>query len=211
MKTEQMTVHEALAELKMLDSRIEKKIMNSCFAVACKKTNKKINGKLIEDYVKSAGEDYQSANDMINRRAAIRRALSNSNASTKVVIGGTEYSVAEAIEMKRSGVDMWRHLLAQLQTQYTYAKNECDTANRRAEDKADAQVSQLLGTKEKVATADVMSLRESLIEANKMEPVCMNKIEDAINELRDKIDKFMTEVDSKLSISNALTALTIEY
>ena len=40
MNTKTMTIHEALAELKMLDNRIEDKIMSTNFIVANKVSNK---------------------------------------------------------------------------------------------------------------------------------------------------------------------------
>lgn len=211
MKTEQMTVHEAMAELKMLDNRIDRKIEEAVFAIANKKSNNKIGGKPVSEFVADAGKAYQSVNDLINRRHAIRCALSKSNAETRVTVGGVSYSVAEVIEMKRSGVMLWKNLLIQMQTQYGAAKADCNRTNMRLDEKADQQVSAIYGTKEKVTTAEAMAMREAYIEANKMEPVVMDGLEKQIDELTAKIDQFMVEVDSKLSVSNALTTITIEY
>lgn len=49
MTTERMTVHEALAELKMLDKRITDKINRNSFCYAVKHNADKINGLSIED------------------------------------------------------------------------------------------------------------------------------------------------------------------
>lgn len=207
----QMTVHEALAELKTLDSRITHKIASSQFAIANKTTNKKIFGKTVEKFVEDANSDYQSITDLINRRQAIRRALSKSNAETRVTIGGTEYSVAEAIEMKRSGMTLWKELLDYLDAQYDTAKADCSRQNGTLDSKADAQVNTVFGTKEKVTTPEAMALREAYIEANRMEPVTIKDIEGKIKSIEERIAAFNVEVDSKLSVSNALTTITIEY
>lgn len=211
MTNEKMTIHEALAELKMLDNRITKKINESCFAVSNKCSNTKINGKPISAFIDKAEKSYQSINDMIRRRSAIRCALSKSNAETKVVINDVEYSVAEAIEMKRTGISMLRCLLEQLESQYGYSKNECSRNNMRVDENADKQVQAIYGTKEKVSTPEAMSMRQAYIEANKMEPVVLKDIEDRIDDIKQQIDKFVVAVDSKLSVSNALTVIEIEY
>lgn len=46
---EKMSVHKALAELKIIDSRIERSIDDAQFCVANKHSNEKINGIPVED------------------------------------------------------------------------------------------------------------------------------------------------------------------
>ena len=52
MTTEKMTVHKALAELKLLDDRIEKAIKEGVYCVANKHSNDKIGGVPIDEYIK---------------------------------------------------------------------------------------------------------------------------------------------------------------
>lgn len=101
MTTETMTIHKALCELKTLDSRIKKAIEGSVFVFANKHSNAKVSGKTISAYSDEVKSAYQSACDLIARRDAIKRAVTLSNATTKVTIGGQEYTIAEAIEMKK--------------------------------------------------------------------------------------------------------------
>lgn len=211
MKTEQMTVHEALAELKMLDTRVDRKINEASFAIGNKKTNKKIGGKTVAEYMADANAAYQSITDLIRRRQAIRSALSKSNAETHVTIAGVDYSVAEAIEMKRSGMSLWSELHQQMMIQYNAAKADCNRQNSNLDAKADQQVSAIFGTKEKVTTAEAMAMRDAYIEANRMEPVALECIEKKLAEIEDMMSAFAVEVDSKLSVSNALTTITINY
>lgn len=100
MTTETMTIHKALCELKTLDSRIKKAIEGSVFVFANKHSNAKVPGKTISAYSDEVKSAYQSACDLVARRDAIKRAVTLSNATTKVTIGGQEYTIAEAIEMK---------------------------------------------------------------------------------------------------------------
>lgn len=211
MTTATMTIHEALAELKMLDNRVNKAIGNGRFAVANKNTNTKIDGKTIAAFVDDAGSAYQSICDLIARRRAIKNALSLSNAATKVVIAGLEYTVAEAIEMKKSGMELKKNLLNTLEAQLNQAKRMVEKANRELMDKADQYVTGLFGSKEKATGSEATTVREAYIAANTTDVVALKAIEAKMEALSEEITAFETEVDSKLSISNALTTITITY
>ena len=95
---EQMTVHKALAELKIIDSRIENAISGGTYVVANKHSNTKIHGVTIDEFKTQMKSDFQKVTDLIARRNAIKRAVVASNATTKVKVGNVEYTVAEAIE-----------------------------------------------------------------------------------------------------------------
>jgi hypothetical protein len=102
---EKMTLHKALAELKLLDSRITSTIRTGTYCVANKASNQKIKGVKLDEFKESMKADYASATDLINRRIAIKKAVVLSNATTKVKINDVEYTVAEAIELKNHGME----------------------------------------------------------------------------------------------------------
>ena len=211
MMTEQMTVHEALSELKMLDRRIANKIEDTVFAVANKHANTKINGVTLEEYKKQTLSEYQSINDMIRRRKAIRNALSISNAKTTIQVSGKTFTVAEAIEYKAGGLGLQRHLLNALQTAYEDAQRNMERANKQLDDQADRYIKDLFGAKEKANPDDVKATRDAYIAAQTFDFVDPLHIKDEMEKLSAEIDTFEHEIDSKLSVSNALTTLTIEY
>src|SRR5699024_6678122 len=105
MMTETMTIHKALAELKVLESRIMKTVGDGTYCVANKHSNEKINGVSVEDYKKVMQGAYDKAVDFITRYKAIKKAVTLSNAKTIIKIGEEEYTVAEAIWMKNHGVE----------------------------------------------------------------------------------------------------------
>ena len=145
MTTETMTIHEALAELKMLDKRIGQKIEEGSFAVANRHTNNKIGGLTVEEYIAKASESYQSITDLIARRAAIRNALSLSNAQTKIEVGGKTYTIAEAIEMKKTGVLHLIDLMNTLNDAYNAAKNTVSRMTNAIDENADKYIIGLMG------------------------------------------------------------------
>ena len=134
-----------------------------------------------------------------------------SNAATKVSIAGKEYTVAEAIEMKRSGMELKKSLLCTLEAQLNQARRAVEKANRELEEKADLYVTGLFGSKEKVSGAEASTVREAYITANTAEVVALHGIEAKMEALNAEVAAFESEVDSRLSISNALTTITITY
>lgn len=214
MTTEKMTVHKALAELKLLDDRIEKAIAEGIYCVANKHSNDKIGGVPLDDYIKIMQGGYDKATDFINRQAAIKRAVTLSNAVTKVSVSAVEYTVAEAIWMKKHGMEFYKALMNAMQKHYNTAQMKINLENDggRLEDRAEQYVTAIYGQKEgKTNTADIEKVRADFLTANQYELVDPLHVLDKIENLEKKINDFMAEVDSALSVSNALTEITIEY
>ena len=90
-----MSIHRALAEIKMLDKRIERSIHNCAFVGMKKKSASNVhNSTLTKDaYQEGVKADYQSVKDLINRRTNIKRLVVLSNATTSVEIGGLPISL----------------------------------------------------------------------------------------------------------------------
>lgn len=216
MTTEKMTVHKALAELKIIDDRIQKAMDDVPFVEVYKHGTDKICGIGIKDYSENIKSNYQKVDDLIKRRNAMKRAVVLSNATTKVKIGDTEYTVAEAIEMKNHGMDGTKRLLNELTRQYNYAAYTLnENSGQNLEDKAEQYVLSVLRaqgeTTDKVDTKQIQTLRDSYIENNTFEMLDPINIAGKIEELDKMITEFETEVDSCLSVSNALTIIEFEY
>ena len=209
---EKMTIHKALCELKILDSRINNAISSARFCLANKHSNEKVNGVTVEEYQETMKASYNKASDLIRRREAIKRAVVLSNAKTIVKIGGKEYTVAEAIEMNNHGIDLKLQLKNAMKKQYDSAMTTIISKNSVVDDKATEYVVGLCGQKEsKTANEEYEKARKSYIEANTMELIDPVNILEKIEALEVEIADFTTEVDSALSVSNALTEITVEY
>ena len=213
MVKETMTIHKALAELKILDGRIKKEIQNGSYCVANKHSNDKINGILIDDFKKSVQGTYDKVTDLIKRQEAIKRAVTLSNAKTYVDIADGKYTVAEAIWMKNHGIEFESMLINTMDSQYKMAQVEVNRQNgNNLEERADQYVTAIYGQKDgKTATSDIEKVRKDFLEANTYEIIDPINVPEKLEDLRGKIDGFMAEVDSALSVSNALTEITIEY
>ena len=211
---EVMTVHKALCELKMLDKRINESIMTAEFCRANKHSNVKIDGWTIEEYEAAAVSKYQSTMDMIIRRDAIKRAVVASNAVTEVTIGGNRYTVADAVELRRHGLSYRRTLLQAMTLQLKRVRSTIEQKNgeelTRAADKM-VEVYYGRQTDVKAITEEMKATREKFIEDNTHELLDPIRVENRIRELDKEITAFETEVDSALSVSNAVTEITVSY
>jgi len=213
MTTEKMTIHKALAELKIIGDRINSSISTATFIKANKHSNEKINGVSIEDFKKQIQGSWDKSNDLIKRRNAIKRAVVLSNATTKVKVGIEEFTVAEAIEMKNTGMQFKKELLNQLNRQYVDAIRITEKENGETlQSKAENYVIGLYGSKEgKMQIDEVENTKKQFIVNNTFELVDPIKVREKIDSLEKEISEFETEIDAVLSCSNSLTEITIEY
>ena len=217
MTTEKLTVHRALAELKVIDDRISKAIGEGVYVVANKHSNEKIAGMPINEFKEKMKASHQKVTDLIARRNAIKRAVVLSNAVTKVKIGNDEYTVAEAIEMKNHGMLFKANYMRTLAYQNSTANTELNRNSGEAiEKRAEQYVLSVIQAQPKdskmtVDSEAMQALRKDYIKNNTydmIDPLNVNKL---IEDLSNEIDEFNTEIDAALSVSNALTVIEIEY
>ena len=215
MKKYTMTVHEGLAELKILSSRIEKELSQNVYVNTTKHSNTKIDGMSITDYTKAMKSSMQKVEDLIKRRNAIKKAITKSNAVTEVTINKdngdvVKMTVAELIEYRNVGIEFVNKFANTLSQQYKACANIIKKTNDNLTEMADRYVTGLFGNKEGVQNDVIESARNSYIEANTIDLLDPNKVQDRIAELREEYDFFNTKVDAALSVSNAVTVIEFE-
>ena len=210
---EQMTVHKALSELKVLDSRIHSEISGCKFVVSNKHSNSKIGGVSIPEFVNGVRETYQSIRTLINRRNGIKRAITRSNAETMVSINGVEYSVAEAIDMKAVGVSYLKELSDTIEHQLTTAQRKADASNGEIlEARTDDYIKTMYqGADMKNLGDEIKKVRDDFVTAQTTEIIDPISAAAEVSAMKKEIDAFLSEIDSALSVSNALTTIEVEY
>lgn len=210
MVNETMTIHEALSELKIIGDRIETAI-NKNFVMANKVSNKKINGQPLEEIKKGMEANYQKVTDLIKRRNAIKKAVALSNAKTEVTIDGNKYTVAEAIELNRTGISYQESLMRTLARQLNLCELEVKRNNDLVADKAEKNAAEAVGKKESGNADEFERIRRNYIEDQSYVLVDPLGVVKKIEALEEEIATFKTKVDSALSISNATTVIEISY
>lgn len=204
----EIIVTRGLAELKLLDSRINKKIFGNQFVSAYKKSSGKIDGAVaFQDFEKNVQSNFASIIDLIERRKKIKEAIVKSNANTIVEINNKKMTVASAIERKES-IQYEKNLLEEFQTQFSQAKSQMNKYNDEMYEKLDELLMVSFGKdgKQKVDESEI----KSYIEQNEWVLADPLKIEGKIKQLEEDIDGFLREVDYVLSISNATTFIHID-
>ena len=213
MTKEEMTVHKALCDIKLLNKKIFKEISEIKFVVANKSTNNKVDGQTLEEFKQSIKSDYQSINSNIDRYKALTRAVAQSNAVTKIVVNGSEYTVAEAIAIKNKLIPIKQQLLDRILYVYNKENSLVREKNERLEYEADEFVRDKDLKKEdsKNLAETILKTRNDYYNTRKYELVDPLKVNNITKELKDEIDNFLLDIDSALSVSNANTLITIEY
>lgn len=207
-----ISITEALNELKLYDSKINKAISSANFVGAAKKSSDKIGSILKNNYKSKAKASYQSITDLIANRNALKSAIVKSNATTEVVVNGKTMTVAEAIERK-SSIDYENTLLETMQAQYKSATNTVDKENKRVDNKVDELLATLIGkdTDKKISAEDQEAIEKPYRAKNEFELVDELDIYDKILALQADIDGFLHEVDTRLTLANATTFIEIDF
>lgn len=217
MTKETMTVHKALAELKTMNNRIESAINDARFVAAVKHSAEKFNGITIAEFKENIKSGYQKIQSLMARRDAMKRAVVISNATTKVKVGNTEYTVAEAIEMKNHGVEYKKVLRQHIMFEWNHAReallnNSGDVLEKRAEQYVLSVIAaQPKDSKMSVDSEGMQALRKNYIENNTYDLIDPLGVVKMMEKLMDEINEFETEVDAALSVSNAITVIEFEY
>lgn len=212
MTHEEMTVHKALAELKILDDRIQKAIDAHPFVAVKKHGTDNMGGVSAEDFKAQARAAWDKATALIARRNAIKRAVVLSNATTRVRVAGAEYTVAEAIDMKNHGLDGKNALLATMGLQWSRASAAAENANKNLDARADEYTKAMFGATDMTkAGAEAAKARADFVTLQTAELVDPLNLRERMSELEEEVNAFAADVDAALSVSNAVTTITVEY
>lgn len=213
MTTETMTLTQALSELKILDKRISYEITSGVFCGCKKHVDAKFQGVSIEDAKKNMRAAYDKTTNLIARRTAIKKALTQANATTEVTVAGKTMTIAEAIFMK-SGIDMQKLFLKSMATQYENNVRTADNFNGiKLTEACDRYIGSLYGNEasSENRAAEIDDVRTRFIENQTMEVFSGFPIKEVIENMKDEIDSFEANVDSAITIANSTKTITIEY
>lgn len=207
-KKETMSLHRGLAELKLIDAKIEKKI-EEIQPSGHKQKNKKVFGKYDEkEFIEKAQSDFDSIINLIERKNKIKCAIVLKNAETKFKIGDKEMTIAQAItyksfiNTKKLFIDTLNNkhkgiTLAGLEKNNTIVTTNCQRMVEASVGKDNV----------KVSDNDIEALSKPYMAFNEFHLVDPLKIEEKISSLREEVMTFETEIDAVLSEVNATTVI----
>ena len=205
-KTE-ISVTRALAELKILDSRISS-ALSVIAVVDAQKDGKLSSGKTEEEFKKDAKATVKSVEDLIQRRSTIKRAIVLKNATTEVTIAGVTMTVAEAVEQKAS-INYKIQLRDRLVGQLRAVKSLVERDNVQTENALSTMLTQAAGSSKNVNQEELSALTETFKKSRMQSLFDPTEVQKKIDELTVEIDQFLLEVDFCLSEVNAVTKITV--
>ena len=204
----EITVTRALTQVKTLDERIAGFAQKSEPVVSYKIGQKSAGGRPVAEVEQLINASFQSVQDLIKQRNAIKAAIIRSNSDTKVSIGGVEMTVAEAIERKGS-IRLEAALLQTMKAQLAAATQKVEQSNRQMEADLQQLMVAAVGKDRQVGEAELSAIRDPFMaqkQASLIDPLNLAK---QIAELDASITGFTSEVDFVLSESNAITKIVI--
>lgn len=115
--------------------------------------------------------------------------------------------------MKNHGIEFEEELLSELRKQYAIAQKTISEKNGETlEKRAENYVIGIYGSKEgKTNSDEYEKVKRDFINSQTYELIDPIGIVNKIKELEEYISNFKVEFDAALSVSNAITELTIEY
>lgn len=209
---ETMKVIEAIGQLKIQEDRIAKAMQDLDAITANRITAKKVKGLAPDDYAKNAKSAYDSVSQLIRRYLAMKEAVNEFNAGTKIVVACQEMSVASALYLKGYGLEQKKTLLYNLQKQLIAAKKKMDAENGdKLDEAAERHAKQNFEGDVKADKLRYLEFIEEYKDHNQFVLIDPINIEDKIKKLSDEIAAFEAGVDTAIQIANATHDITIEY
>ena len=200
----EISITQALAELKLVRNRLEHKLQDANFCTI-KTKNNTVDPEL---FTRNAKASYQSYNDLVERYNKLKSAIVISNATAKVEIAGKTYTVAEAVERKRS-IKFEKDLLNRMQCQWMGTESMYEMHKKHEQERIDKLLSIELGKDNKTSIEVVKNLTETLLESNKADIIDPLDVRDKISKLKKSIEDFETNVDWVLSESNGKVMISV--
>lgn len=206
---EKVTIHRALAELKLIGAKIDKQI-NELEPSGIVQKDKLVNGMYQrEAFESTAKERFQAVTDLIDRRSKIKSAIVEANAITRVTIAGVHMTIGDAITLK-STIASQKLLVEVLKRKHTLAKSNLEQNNTKVDNNALDIAKVTLGKQGvKLGDDDVQKAVNPYLEANKFALVDPLEVDKRVIEMAKKIGDFEAEVDATLSEINAITLIEI--
>lgn len=207
MTQQTISVADALNRLKVIKARIAAGIAAPVIAVRSANRIPQFNS--LAHFETSARAAMQSTTALLRNYTTLKSALVESNAQTRVMIGGVEMTVAAAIERKTS-IAQEQALLSNLTTQLMSAKRTADSQNAQVLQQAEKQaISYFDGKPDKQAKeyADFISSYVARNQSDILDPLGLEGI---VALMSKGIEDFLANVDLALTTSNVRTEITVD-
>lgn len=211
-----LLITQALDERDLLVKKINSKIERIDFVDGKKRNEEKVIQQVVtkEEFCKKVKTSYQQIQDLIKRYQKIDEAIITSNANTYIETSFGTYSVAVALSMRNrlrelNAMDFETILRNKMEENYYEVLELKDLRNRRLEEDAEKMRLSILGKDGKYKDNKPLSVVDAYISENTVELIDPLNVLDEIESLKDKHTTLLSELETKIKISNATTFIEI--
>lgn len=211
-----LLITQALDERDLLVKKINSKIERIDFVDGKKRNEEKVIQQVItkEEFCKKVKTSYQQIQDLIKRYQKIDEAIITSNANTYIETSFGTYSVAVALSMRNrlrelNAMDFETMLRNKMEENYYEVLELKDLRNRRLEEDAEKMRLSILGKDGKYKDDKPLSVVDAYISENTVELIDPLNVLGEIESLKDKHTTLLSELETKIKISNATTFIEI--
>lgn len=207
-----MSITRALTRAKTIEKQLTR-LVESQFVVTLMKREVDDESDVFKDNLKMTQSNFDQFNDLFAELNNIKAAVRKSNEVTKVVIGGEELTVADALVYKNTIVYR-NNFLDRITRENRSAESRVEQSKISADTKFASVRENLIKNSQgqdvsedylkTVLTEEERRLKKAIIE---VKVSGINNVNEYIEAERKRIDTFIEEVDYVLSESNATTII----
>lgn len=215
-----LLVTQALDERDLLNKKINDKIMSAVLVDVVKHNEETVLNRRVtrETFQKEAQSSFQQINDLIERYKNIEAAIIESNANTFIETSYGKFSVAAAIalrnrlrgDLKYNGkADFETALFLKMKETYNECVSTMEIKNKVLAETAEEMRLSILGREIKVKNDKPLEVVETYVKENTTELADPLGIVVKMEQLQEKRDKLLTELETQIKVSNATTFIIL--
>lgn len=208
----EMTVQRALNELKIIDERLSKRLTEFVVVGTKKVSEARVveTRESIVEFENRAKGVLDSVDGLLKRQQELKHAIMTSNATTKIEVAGKTYSVMTAIDRKRT-IEKEKLVVKYMRDALIRAEYKVSQENDKMESYIQRQTNDMAGGDLSSKKDDyIIAFEKSYREQNSWDLVDPLKLRDLIEQREQEISMFELEIDTALTVSNAITKIEIE-
>ena len=215
-----LLVTQALDERDLLNKKINDKIKTAVFVDVVKHNEETVMNRRVdrETFQKEAQSSFQQINDLIERYKNIEAAIVESNANTFIETSYGKFSIAAAIalrnrlrgDLKFDGkADFETTLYQKMKRAYDDCVTTMEVKNDALAETAEQMRLSILGRETKVKSDKPLEVVETYIKENSMELADPLNIVSKMEQLQERKDKLLSELETQIKVSNATTFIVL--
>ena len=217
---DKMLVTQALDERDLLVKKIQDKIEKASFVDTVKPNEEKVLDARVsrDEFAKDAESAYQQIQDLIDRFQKIDAAIVASNAQTKITTSYGEFTVAGAISLRSrlrgcgsydGDANFEFALQCKMESDFQRKLSLAEAKNKQLQSTAESMRLSILGKDTKVKDEKPLGVVDAYVKENTTELVDPLNVREKIEQLEEKHNLLLSELDTQIKVSNATTFIEL--